>query len=607
MNDQESDEAVVELEWADLVGIDLVEDDPDAALTTWQNSILKQREEDLKSGVAWHPAVRDADSQVAKKPNAAALRAKLQKDVASWFVQTNGKFIKVDNGAMQYGFLEMERLLPQMMAERYDNHPKIMAQATGIAFAVLQGNSPDPRMSFGIYSGKSYPLPGNSAKRLYRDGLWDINLWHEPSYRGLAPSKDFPEQVCRFHEMLTFAIPDEAQRDHLLDWISWCLQNEAQKPTWSILLYSEEKGTGKSTIGEVLEALFGSDNTSAVNGIRSLTQRFAADVLSKKLIVAEEVHISSYSDEGNALKDVITNDRVTVEPKYQASVTIPQKSCFLFTTNHKPLWLEGGERRYYVIEVSHDGGALGPKSEEFSTLVGKVKAQIADPQQLRDLYARLMSRIQGPSFNPKNLRFADNATPIMRELQATSGNEGDEVLEALLSKYCVEIIPSSDFPELISFLKSRNANALRNALARLGWEERRLRLQGKQVRTWAKKGLELDNKRVSSLLLAAEYKPDAISLGYTWFDLDFYLAKTWGQLRNERLKRGGQAGESYTSGTSSSEADNPNGNFGPFQSARSHLRYQTVMHEREARAKLAALGTPPNQGSDSLDVTNNEF
>lgn len=596
MNNDEA--AKVALEWAEVAGIDL-DDDPDAALTKWQESILEQREADLQSGVAWHPAVHAADEIVAKTPKAATLRAKVQRDVASWFVQTNGKFIKLGSGSMQYSPFEMEKLLPQLIAAHYENHPRIMRDAGKITHAALQGKSPDPRMTFGVYSGKSYPLPGNSAKRLYRDGLWDINLWQEPSYRRLAPSQNFSVQHCAFQDMLTFAIPDETQRNHLLDWISWCLQNEAQKPTWSILLYSEEKGTGKSTIGEVLEALFGADNTSAVNGIKTLTQRFAADVLSKKLIVAEEVHISSYSDEGNALKDVITNDRVTVEPKYQAAVTIPQKSCFLFTTNHKPLWLEGGERRYYVIEVAHDGSALGPKNEEFSTLVGRVKAEIADPQKLRDLYARLMSRTQGPTFNPKNLRFADNATPIMRELQAISGNEGDEVLEALLSEYCVEIIPSADFPELISFLKSRNANALRNALARLGWEERRLRINGKQVRTWAKKRLEIENRRVSSHQLAALYKPDAVALGYTWFDLDFYLEKTWVHLRQERLKRPSKKDDA-ASGTTANESDNPDGNHGPFNGPKSHLRYQTVMWEREGLAKKGQA-LPSSDDTENAD------
>jgi hypothetical protein len=605
MNDDEAADAKVLFDWAEVAGIDL-DDDPDVALTKWQESILEQREADLQSGVAWHPAVLAADEIVAKGPKAATLRAKVQRDVASWFVQTNGKFIKLGGGPMQYSVLEMAKLLPQMISAHYENHPKIMKDANKISYAALQGTSSDPRLTFGIYSGKSYPQPGNSAKRLYRDGLWDINLWQEPSYRHLTPSQNFPDQPCAFQDMLTFAIPDETQRNHLLDWISWCLQNEAQKPTWSILLYSEEKGTGKSTIGEVLEALFGADNTSAVNGISTLTQRFAADVLSKKLIVAEEVHISSFSDEGNALKDIITNDRVTVEPKYQAAVTIPQKSCFLFTTNHKPLWLEGGERRYYVIEVSHDGSALGPKSKDFSALVGRVKAEIADPQKLRDLFARLMARTQGPTFHPKELRFADNATPIMRELQATSGNEGDEVLEALLLDYCVEIIPSADFPELITFLRSRNANALRNALARLGWEERRLRLKGKQVRTWAKKRLEIENRRVSSDQLAALYKPDAVALGYTWFDLDFYLEKTWVQLRQDRLKRPSKLDDA-ASGTTANESDNPDGNYGPFNGPKSHLRYQTVMFEREALASRAQELPPHTDAKNADDDLDRDF
>jgi hypothetical protein len=217
-----------------------------------------------------------------------------------------------------------------------------------------------------------------------------------------------------------------------------------------------------------------------------------------------------------------------------------------------------------------------------------------------------MARSHGPTFNPKNLRFADNATPIMRELQAISGNEGDEVLEALLSEYCVEIIPSADFPELISFLRSRNAKALRNALARLGWEERRLRLCGKQVRTWAKKGLEIEHRRISSSLLAAEYKPDAITLGYTWFDLDFYLEKTWVQLRQDRLKRPSKL-DHTASGTSANESDNPDGKYGPFNGPKSHLRYQTVVFEREALTSRAQAVSPKADTEDPDDDLNHDF
>jgi hypothetical protein len=120
MTETDPDEAISDQEWADLCGVVLGEVDPEVALTRWQESVLAQCEEDLESGVAWHPAVRDADVPVAKKQTATTLRAKIQRDVASWFVQSNNQFIKVDNGAMRYGYAEMEKLLPQMIAERYD-------------------------------------------------------------------------------------------------------------------------------------------------------------------------------------------------------------------------------------------------------------------------------------------------------------------------------------------------------------------------------------------------------------------------------------------------------------------------------------------------------
>jgi len=276
-------------------------DDPNAKLTKWQKIVLKRLKEDLRTGVAWHPVVRDTDKATPKKPTAEDRFNEVLMEVSSWFVQTNGTFIKTSDNSMRYGFMELERLVPQMIAERYDNNKSVMGKVGKLTKIAMTGTSPDPRRSFGIYSGKAYPVPGNRSKRLWRDTLWDLNTWQEPDYRSLDAGKCALDEPCAFSEMLEFAIEEPTTRTILLDWISWCLQNEEQKPTWSILLYSEEKGTGKSTIGEVLEALFGAANSINVNGIQRITQRFAADVLIKKLIIAEEVHISSYSNEGNAL------------------------------------------------------------------------------------------------------------------------------------------------------------------------------------------------------------------------------------------------------------------------------------------------------------------
>lgn len=547
-------------------------------LTTWQRLQRELLEQDTASGVARHPKAG------AEEPETLESRAKewlsaVQRLVASWYVQSDGKFIDTRRKETRLGIQEIYKVIPIRLAAVFPGDPLVEKNLDKFTDAAVFGKSPDPRFSFGVYSGKAYPVPGNVSRRIFNEGLWDINTWQSPQYRRLEPSRELHGAETPFEDMLEAAIPDEAERNMLLDWVSWNLQNERDKPTWSVLLFSETKGTGKSTIAEVLTALFGPENTATLNGIKPLTQRFAADALGKKLVVAEEVHISSHSKEGNALKDLITNTTVSVEPKYQPVVSIPQRSCFLFTTNHKPLWLEGGERRYYIIDMDHDGHAQGVDNDAFVERVRKVKVMTEDQQALRDLYARLMVRVQSEHFDPKNMRFDINATPIMRELQTTAGNEGDEVLKALLEEYKVRVIPSEDFPELASYLRVRSTNALRNTLSRLGWKANRLRFEGRQHRVWIAQGTSIEEGRLRSTELAASYNKLALELDYTWFNLAFFVHRTWKTLRAERLNKAyGKSLEPY-SAIESRPYQNSNGEYGPYKSSRSHLTLQGRLAE----------------------------
>ena len=504
-----------------------------------------------------------------------------QRVVASWYVQMDGKYVDTANKNTKLGMQEILKLIPIRLAETFPNDALIEENINKFAEAAMFGTSSDPRLAFGVYSGKAYPEPGNPSRRIFRNGMWDINTWEMPTYRYLAPSIETHSHRCAFTQMLEFAIPREKERSVLLDWISWNLQNEYKKPTWSVLLFSEKKGTGKSTIGEVLTALFGLKNSMPINGIKKLTHRFSADILEKKFILAEEVHISSHSNEGNALKDLITNTTVSVEPKYQPVVSIPQRSCFLFTTNHKPLWLEGGERRYFIIDMDHEGHAQGLDNDTFVKLVQSVKAQINEPQALRNLYSRLIERRQSANFDPMNMRFTENATLIMQELQASSVNESDKVLEELLQQYRVSVIPSEDIAELSGYLRSRSVMALRNSLTRLGWEARRIRFGGEQHRAWCKIGTVIEHGRVNNEELARAYgkRDDQSDDTYAWFDLGFFIQETWYKIRTERLKSGYNKFKGDYSAVTDSLANNANGEYGPFKDSKSHLRLQARFDE----------------------------
>lgn len=565
---------------------ELIDDDKEPHPNKWQAENLASLDADIAAGVCWHPGTVQKNPLSKSSTKDERMEAVLR-EVCSWFVQQDNKFIPTSNKDCRLGTQEIEKLLPQMLAEHFPDNDFVEENAGKLTAAAIFGAGADPRMSFGIYSGKAYPSPGNPSKRLFRDGMWDINTWRIPAYRALPVVHPVTQQECPFEAMLKFAIPDDAQRTMLLDWVAWNLQNESDKPNWAVMLFSETKGTGKSTIAKVLTGLFGLANTAATNGIRPLTQRFSADVLDRKLVVAEEVHISSHSAEGNALKDLITNSVVSVERKYQPIVSIPQTSCFIFMTNHKPLWLEGGERRYYIVDMNHEGHAQGEFNDEFNEIAGRVNELAGNAQFLRDLYERLVTRILSPSFDAKNMRFSENATPIMRELQSTSGNESEQVLMALLNGSCVDLIPNEDFPGLIAHLKLRNANSLRNMLANIGWQPRRVRFGGSQHRVWCHQSLEIENRRVSHARLANRIDPRAETSGFTWFDLEYYVKETWTKFRANRLlrqnDRGFEADAAHT-------RDNTEGLYGPFASSTSHLRFQARSENELRQPQLHVLG-----------------
>ena len=132
-----------------------------------------------------------------------------------------------------------------------------------------------------------------------------------------------------------------------------------------------------------------------------------------------------------------------------------------------------------------------------------------------------MTRELSSQFDAKNIRFNDCATLITRELQAISGNEGEQVLQALLDEYYVLLIPNEDFPDFVAYLKLRNANSLSNMLSKLGWAARRYRFTGAQHRVWCHKSLQVVYRRVSHSELANKYTKLGEANGYTWFNIEF--------------------------------------------------------------------------------------
>jgi hypothetical protein len=226
-----------------------------------------------------------------------------------------------------------------------------------------------------------------------------------------------------------------------------------------------------------VKKLFGEENTSEQQGVKPLINRFNRPVLTKKLIYAEEVKVSTGSEDGNKLKTLISERSTMSEAKGKDIAPIDHRCCFLLTSNHKPIWLEPGDRRFYIIKVDHEGYSAGGRDyDRFVALIRRVKAAYEDPEQVASLYHALRQRTLDAKFNPYSLNVQEYATEVMKEINTLSG----DVVEELLREFVTE-------KQLFSFLFdtptrlwviSRTVTRIRVSMSSIVWGGRKASLPG---------------------------------------------------------------------------------------------------------------------------------
>ena len=515
----------------------------DQELSDFQQLQIEIHDELFNCGMGWDDRSNWADIHHADVDNdtkeTLGLKREVQLFAASCFVQHKRKYLDVQTN-VELTDLEIFRALSQKIAQKfhkwYQSKKLTASMIDEISFAVVNGTTIDPRMSFALYSGKKYMLPGNKAKRLWRNGYCDLNDWVEPTYRHEeAAERDEAKPLGSLQDLIDFAIKTPLERQILLDWLGWSLRYEYLKPRWAIFLFSETKGTGKSTLLELGQALFGEANTANENGIEGLTQRFASDSLSKKFVKVEEVKLSSHSDAGNKMKDYITGDAALVDVKHMPKQTIPLKCAFMLTTNHKPTWLEGGERRYFLIDMDHAGHAYGDRKDAFDEITAAFRKDLENPKQLKRWYIELTGRNHHKDFDPFVLKPQKIGSPLMKELMGEARIEVKDVLEDLLAIYSVTVIPSADQQLLVNHLKLKGQQSLRNILRDLGWLPISARFDGKTQRIWVRQDNTVEKGRLDAPILSQDLE-GAIPLGFTWWPISQAISKGWHELTAHVLR-----------------------------------------------------------------------
>lgn len=231
-------------------------------------------------------------------------------------------------------------------------------------------------------------LPGEPEITHDGDGCRVLNLWKPPPW----VTNDYAEEPSVFLEHLAYILDnDETAIEHTLNFLAHLVQRPQERVGHALLITSEAKGIGKSTLGTVVRRLVG-DQNSRVAQTKDLKSSFDGWLIGKLVAQVDEVYEAGNWDLANKLKPLITEPTVSANIKYGPQIEIENYARFLMFSNHSaPLNIEDGDRRYFVFNSKAQ-----PRED---TYYDRLYGNIETPAAMNAIYTFLMRRdLSG--FNP---------------------------------------------------------------------------------------------------------------------------------------------------------------------------------------------------------------
>ena len=167
------------------------------------------------------------------------------------------------------------------------------------------------------------------------------------------PNTPVKGNVAPWLELIDIMFPSndhmEAKR-WFLDWLAYPIKYPGTKLNTAVLLWGLQ-GTGKSTIGVTMQAIYGENNCS-VPGQNELERDFNSWLADKQFILAEEIAGNDARRYVSKLKHLVTGHSIHINKKGIEPFDYPNKANFLFTSNYSnALYIDEDDRRYFVHEL----------------------------------------------------------------------------------------------------------------------------------------------------------------------------------------------------------------------------------------------------------------
>ena len=174
-----------------------------------------------------------------------------------------------------------------------------------------------------------------------------LNLWID---FGVKPKRGSWERM-KEHIFVVLAAGDVAFYEYIINWLADCVQHPDRQAEVA-LVFRGGGGTGKGLLGRAMCRIFGQHGRH-VSSPEHLTGKFNAHLQQCCFLFADEAAAPQDKKAEGALKRLITEDTLHIEPKGVDPYEVPNRLSVMMASNHD--WVVPAserERRYVVQDVA---------------------------------------------------------------------------------------------------------------------------------------------------------------------------------------------------------------------------------------------------------------
>jgi Family of unknown function (DUF5906)/Primase C terminal 2 (PriCT-2)/RepB DNA-primase from phage plasmid len=181
-------------------------------------------------------------------------------------------------------------------------------------------------------------------------GQDECNFWQGFAVQPMRGTDKAQSMLDHIEKVICRSDPTEFE--YLIRWLAWIFQHPGEAPGVCVVLKSNNEGTGKSTLGEAIQHIFG-HHGMMINDPDRLLGRFNDHLEHIGFALLEEAVFAGDPRITDRIKSRLTASTVPIEGKGRKTHSTPNRLAAMSCTNHDhAIDASADARRWFVVEVS---------------------------------------------------------------------------------------------------------------------------------------------------------------------------------------------------------------------------------------------------------------